>query len=288
MLILHKLLKSDILASDPEEREKGKCMLIRDVEDYQLREREKGKRHYDKPLTCFGCSIRWFSFLLGFIFSVIWYYATVLYFGNYNHKDPRERAGLAASAIVIVRNLCSVRLMLLSMLRSLGHIVPTKGGNINIPKQTVNGSTTKLNSDVPELGVTDNNNELLFEREQLQNTVLLQSQTTATQTMTDNTHAIEKVKMLETSTNNITENSPNEVITTVIVATKLKNVDVDSFVSDGELAVAYGNEFERGFHFDIDGTIGKDWTPMKKVRSRKQRMPLSVVTRSKSARQPPN
>jgi len=30
-----------------------------------------------------------------------WYYATILYFGNYYHKDPRERAGLAASAIAV-------------------------------------------------------------------------------------------------------------------------------------------------------------------------------------------
>ncbi|KAF6172067.1 hypothetical protein GIB67_029485 [Kingdonia uniflora] len=40
------------------------------------------------------------QFLLRFIFPVMWYYATVLYFGNYYHKDPREMAGLAASAIV--------------------------------------------------------------------------------------------------------------------------------------------------------------------------------------------
>lgn len=31
----------------------------------------------------------------------MWYYATVLYFGNYYRKDPRERAGLAASAIAV-------------------------------------------------------------------------------------------------------------------------------------------------------------------------------------------
>ncbi|KAF6148673.1 hypothetical protein GIB67_042632 [Kingdonia uniflora] len=61
----------DILASDPEEREKGKFMLIRDVEDYQLREREKGKRHYEKPLTCFGCGIRWFSRVPSFPVSII-------------------------------------------------------------------------------------------------------------------------------------------------------------------------------------------------------------------------
>nr|XP_011465979.1 PREDICTED: uncharacterized protein LOC101290790 isoform X2 [Fragaria vesca subsp. vesca] len=53
---------------------------------------------YDKPLSCFGCGIGWFSFLLGFAFPPLWYYATVLYFGNYV-KDPRERPGLAASAI---------------------------------------------------------------------------------------------------------------------------------------------------------------------------------------------
>ncbi|RVW51861.1 hypothetical protein CK203_003184 [Vitis vinifera] len=29
----------------------------------------------------------------------MWYYATILYFCNYYQKDPRERAGLAASAI---------------------------------------------------------------------------------------------------------------------------------------------------------------------------------------------
>ncbi|KAL5160586.1 hypothetical protein HKD37_07G018056 [Glycine soja] len=37
--------------------------------------------------------------LLGFVCPPMWYYATILYFGNYYHKDPRERAGLAASAI---------------------------------------------------------------------------------------------------------------------------------------------------------------------------------------------
>ncbi|KAF6140567.1 hypothetical protein GIB67_035594, partial [Kingdonia uniflora] len=35
---------------DPEECEKGKYMLIRDVEEYQ-------QGLYDKPLTCFGCGI---------------------------------------------------------------------------------------------------------------------------------------------------------------------------------------------------------------------------------------
>ncbi|CAH1432050.1 unnamed protein product [Lactuca virosa] len=39
------------------------------------------------------------NFLLGFAFPLMWYYATFLYFGNYYKRDPRERAGLAASAI---------------------------------------------------------------------------------------------------------------------------------------------------------------------------------------------
>ncbi|KAI4376515.1 hypothetical protein MLD38_014267 [Melastoma candidum] len=74
------------------ERERGKYSLVRDVEDAQF-------GMYDKPLPCFGCGIGWFSFLVGFICPLMWYYATVLYFGNFYRKDPRERAGLAASAI---------------------------------------------------------------------------------------------------------------------------------------------------------------------------------------------
>ncbi|XP_015083091.1 uncharacterized protein LOC107026585 isoform X1 [Solanum pennellii] len=79
-------------AGDAEDREKGKYTLIRDVEDLQT-------GFYDKPLPCFGCGVGWFSFLLGFLCPLMWYYATILYFGNYYRKDPRERAGLAASAI---------------------------------------------------------------------------------------------------------------------------------------------------------------------------------------------
>jgi len=35
------------------------------------------------------------------MFPFLWYYAAFLYFGNYYRKDPRERAGLAASAITV-------------------------------------------------------------------------------------------------------------------------------------------------------------------------------------------
>lgn len=41
------------------------------------------------------------SLLLGIVFPLMWYYATILYFGNYYRKDPRERAGLAANAIAV-------------------------------------------------------------------------------------------------------------------------------------------------------------------------------------------
>ncbi|CAN7014556.1 unnamed protein product [Brassica rapa subsp. trilocularis] len=71
---------------------KGRYTLVKDVDDV-----ENGA--YDKPLPCFGCGIGWFSFLMGFVFPFLWYYSTFLYFGNYYRKDPRERAGLAASAI---------------------------------------------------------------------------------------------------------------------------------------------------------------------------------------------
>ncbi|WVZ21708.1 hypothetical protein V8G54_009030 [Vigna mungo] len=72
--------------------EKGSYTLIRGPEDFQT-------GLYDRPLPCYGCGIGWFSFLLGFLCPPLWYYATILYFGNYYRKDPRERAGLGASAI---------------------------------------------------------------------------------------------------------------------------------------------------------------------------------------------
>ncbi|XP_057505215.1 60S ribosomal protein L18a-like protein isoform X1 [Actinidia eriantha] len=79
-------------STDVKEHQNGNYILIGDVEDNRL-----GK--FDKPLPCCGCGIGWFSLLLGFVFPFMWYYATILYFGNYYHKDPRERAGLAANAI---------------------------------------------------------------------------------------------------------------------------------------------------------------------------------------------
>ncbi|XVE97943.1 hypothetical protein REPUB_Repub03eG0062500 [Reevesia pubescens] len=76
----------------PDAAEKGKYTLIKDVEDFQT-------GIFDKPLPCFGCGIGWFCFLLGFVCPLMWFYATFHYFGNHYRKDPRERAGLAASAI---------------------------------------------------------------------------------------------------------------------------------------------------------------------------------------------
>ncbi|KAJ0075782.1 hypothetical protein Patl1_33576 [Pistacia atlantica] len=86
-------------STDLVDQKKGEYVLIRDAEDSQL-------DIYDKPLPCFGCGIGWFSLLLGFVFPFMWYYATILYFGNYYHKDPRERSGLAASAIAAL--ICTI------------------------------------------------------------------------------------------------------------------------------------------------------------------------------------
>ncbi|XP_057433092.1 uncharacterized protein LOC130725919 isoform X2 [Lotus japonicus] len=88
---------------DATDNDKGKYALIRDPEDFQA-------GLYDKPLPCFGCGVGWFSFLCGFLCPPLWYYATILYFGNYYRKDPRERAGLGASAIAAL--LCSVALLI--------------------------------------------------------------------------------------------------------------------------------------------------------------------------------
>ncbi|XP_073308072.1 uncharacterized protein [Primulina huaijiensis] len=98
---------STFKAVDVADREKGRYALIRDEENSQV-------GTYDKPLPCFGCGIGWFSFLVGFLCPVMWYYATILYFGNYYHKDPRERAGLAASAISALA--CSVLLFIITII----------------------------------------------------------------------------------------------------------------------------------------------------------------------------
>ncbi|KAM1178735.1 hypothetical protein ACFX2I_017925 [Malus domestica] len=95
-------------AKDAADPEKGKYSLIRDAEDFP-------SGIYEKQLPCFGCGIGWFSFLLGFVFPLMWYYATVLYFGNYYRKDPRERAGLAASAIAAL--VCAVVLLIIALFR---------------------------------------------------------------------------------------------------------------------------------------------------------------------------
>ncbi|PON39412.1 Ribosomal protein [Parasponia andersonii] len=92
--------------TDAADRNKGKYTLIRDLEDLQT-------GIYDKPLPCFGCGVGWFSFLLGFVFPLMWYYGTFLYFGNHYRKDPRERAGLAASAIAALA--CSVALLIIAL-----------------------------------------------------------------------------------------------------------------------------------------------------------------------------
>jgi hypothetical protein len=41
------------------------------------------------------------SFLLGFLCPIIWYVAALLYCCKYYNRDPRERTGLAASAVLV-------------------------------------------------------------------------------------------------------------------------------------------------------------------------------------------
>ena len=89
---------------------KGKYSLIRDTEDYQT-------GLYDKPLPFFGCGVGWFSFLFGFLCPPMWFYATILYFGNHYKKDPRERAGLGASAIAAL--VCTVALLIIAVILML-------------------------------------------------------------------------------------------------------------------------------------------------------------------------
>ncbi|XP_044484543.1 60S ribosomal protein L18a-like protein isoform X1 [Mangifera indica] len=86
-------------STDLVDQRKGEYLLIRDAEDGQL-------GRFDKPLPCFGCGIGWFSLLLGFVCPFMWYYAAILYFRKYYHKDPRERSGLAASAIAAL--ICTI------------------------------------------------------------------------------------------------------------------------------------------------------------------------------------
>ncbi|KAM2205507.1 hypothetical protein ACFX1S_024990 [Malus domestica] len=49
--------------------------------------------------------------LLGFVFPVMWYYATFLYFVKYYQKDPRERTGLEASAVAAL--ICTVAVLIM-------------------------------------------------------------------------------------------------------------------------------------------------------------------------------
>ncbi|KAL4589470.1 hypothetical protein LXL04_002377 [Taraxacum kok-saghyz] len=105
------LFKGHMSNNNNNDREKGKYALIKDSDDFQ-------QGLYDKPLPCFGCGIGWFSFLIGFAFPLMWFYATFLYFGNYYRKDPRERAGLAASAIAAMG--CSVILFIVVMVLVFG------------------------------------------------------------------------------------------------------------------------------------------------------------------------
>ncbi|RWW21300.1 hypothetical protein GW17_00014553 [Ensete ventricosum] len=72
----------------------GSYNLLRDDEDPRL-------ARFNRRLPCFGCGIGWSSLLLGFLCPLIWYCAAILYICKYYDKDPRERSGLAASAMAV-------------------------------------------------------------------------------------------------------------------------------------------------------------------------------------------
>ncbi|URD91406.1 hypothetical protein MUK42_28557 [Musa troglodytarum] len=72
----------------------GSYILLRDDEDPRL-------ARFNRRLPCFGCGIGWSSLLLGFLCPLIWYCAAILYLCKYYDNDPRERSGLAASAMAV-------------------------------------------------------------------------------------------------------------------------------------------------------------------------------------------
>ncbi|KAJ7542522.1 hypothetical protein O6H91_10G109800 [Diphasiastrum complanatum] len=83
-----------------EERAKeGNYILLRNDSDGNLLELHHHGGIYDKPLPFCGCGIGWFSFVLGFLFPLTWYYGTWLYVASYHKQDLRERPGLGACAI---------------------------------------------------------------------------------------------------------------------------------------------------------------------------------------------
>ncbi|PNT71676.1 hypothetical protein BRADI_2g33657v3 [Brachypodium distachyon] len=71
----------------------GKYTLLGDEENPRL-------AMFERSLPFFGCGIGWCCFLLGFLCPLIWYIAALLYCCKYYNRDPRERPGLAASAVL--------------------------------------------------------------------------------------------------------------------------------------------------------------------------------------------
>ncbi|KAF5466409.1 uncharacterized protein LOC121261890 [Juglans microcarpa x Juglans regia] len=91
------------LSTDAVDYRNGDYTKIKDEENPQL-------GMFDKPLPLFGCGIGWFLLLLGFACPLMWYYAAILYFRRYYHKDPRERDGLAANAVAA--SICTVAVVI--------------------------------------------------------------------------------------------------------------------------------------------------------------------------------
>ncbi|KAF6170037.1 hypothetical protein GIB67_042842 [Kingdonia uniflora] len=152
--------------------------------------------------------------------------------------------------------------------------------NSTVPKD----GTTEFNCVVTQMGTTGIGST--SNREQLQGIDHVQHQ--AAKTLSTVTEGVDKVVVEKDNTSVPQERDDQivEALATVTVANKLIGMEIIG--SEGEVTAVHSQEFERGFHSNIEqyGEAGcKDWTLIRKVRSKPQKIPLSMATRSKDARQ---
>lgn len=69
--------------------------------------------HHNGPLPCCGCGIGWWSFLMGFVFPLFWYYGAFRFFAPQYRSELRERPGLAACVVAAFVNTVALATALL-------------------------------------------------------------------------------------------------------------------------------------------------------------------------------
>ena len=79
----------------------------------------------------------------------MWYYATILYFGNCYRKDPRERAGLAASAIAVSSHLSTLSETILDLVHLIFCILLPMTLHIFTCEMNVQKLCVQLHLDLP-------------------------------------------------------------------------------------------------------------------------------------------